>query len=97
VPILSDASISDPVNIGGYEIYRLALASDLPETSCKVTAETQVRDDTITGHDHLLNFAVDIWYCKAYQLRSCQRSGNSLGAPGRKSTVDKIRRKRRVR
>jgi hypothetical protein len=40
VPILSDASIGDAVNVGGDEIDRLALALDFPEASCEVTAET---------------------------------------------------------
>jgi hypothetical protein len=78
VPILSDASIGDAVNVGGDEVDRLALALHLPEASCEVTVETQVRDDTITGHDHLLNLAADIRDCEAYQLRGCQRSGKSI-------------------
>ncbi len=40
MPILSNASISNAVNVGGDEIVRLALALDLPEASCEVTAET---------------------------------------------------------
>jgi hypothetical protein len=47
------------------------LALDLPEASCEVTAEVQVRDDTITSHDHLFNRAADVWDREAYQLRGC--------------------------
>jgi hypothetical protein len=83
VPILSDPSIGDAVNVGGDEIDRLSFALDLPEAACEVTVEAQVRDDTILGHDHLLNLAADIWDREAYQLRCCQWSGNALGSPGR--------------
>jgi len=45
VPVLSDAPIGNAINVGGDEIDRLALALDLPQASCEVTVETQVRDD----------------------------------------------------
>jgi len=81
VPILGDASIGDAVNVSGDEIDRLALALNLPEASGEVAAETQVRDDTITGHDHLLNLAADVRDREACQLGGCQGSGNSLWRP----------------
>jgi hypothetical protein len=93
VPILSDSSVGDAVNVGGDEIDCLALPSDLPEAAGEVTSETQVRDDTITGDDHLLNLAIDVWNREAHQLRGCQRSSNSLGAPGGQRIVDKSWRK----
>ena len=96
MPILGDASIGDAVDVGGNEIDRLALALDLLEEPCEVTTETQVRDDTITGNDHLLDLAADIRDREAYQLRGCQRSCNSLRATGRQRLVDKIWRKRRA-
>ncbi len=40
MPILSDAPVSDPIDIGSDEIDRLALASDLPKGARKMTAET---------------------------------------------------------
>ena len=52
---LSDASSGDAINVGGDEIDRLALALDLPDASREVTAKAEMRDDTITGYDHLLN------------------------------------------
>jgi hypothetical protein len=36
VPILSDVSIGNAINVGGDEIDRLALALDLPEAPRKV-------------------------------------------------------------
>src|SRR6266478_6445211 len=96
MPILGDASIGNAVNVGGDEIDRLASALNLPEASCEVTVETQVRDDTITGHDHLLNLAADVRDREAHKPRRGQRSGNSLRAPGRQRIVCKIRRKRRA-
>src|SRR5882724_6729010 len=94
VPMLSDASIGDAINVGGDEIDRLALALELPEAPRKAPAETQMCDDTISGHDHLFNFAAEVRDRKAHQPRGCQRSGNSLGAPSRQCIVDKIRRQR---
>src|SRR5438270_13385566 len=85
------------VNIGRDEIDRLAMALDLPEASREMTAEAQVRDDTITGHDHLLNFTAEVGDRRAHQLRSRQRSGRSLGAPRRQRIVGKVRRKRCAR
>ena len=61
VPILSDASIDDVVDVSGDEIDRLSLTLDLPKASREVTAKPQVRDDTITGYDHLLNLAAEVW------------------------------------
>jgi hypothetical protein len=94
VPILSDPSIGEAINVGCDEIDRLALALDLPEAACKVPAETQMCDDTISGHDHLFNFAAEVRDRKAHQPRGCQRSGKSLEAPSRQCIVDKIRRQR---
>ena len=88
MPILGDASIGDAVDVGGNEIDRLALALDLLEAPCEVTTETQVRDDTITGNDHLLDLAADVRDREAYRLRGC-RSCNSLRATGRQRLVDK--------
>jgi hypothetical protein len=56
VPILSDASAGHAINVGGDEIDRLTL--DLPEASREVTTEAQMRDDTITSHDYLVNLAL---------------------------------------
>ncbi len=93
MPILSDASIGDAVDVGGDEIDRLTLTLELPEVSREVTAETQVRDDPVIGYDHLLNLAAEVGDRKAHEPRCCQRSSNSLGAPGRQRLVDKVRRK----
>ena len=60
MPILSDASSGDAVNVGGDEIDRLALALALPDASREVTAKAEMRDDTITGYDHLLNLAAEV-------------------------------------
>jgi hypothetical protein len=43
---------------------------DLPEASCEVTAETQVRDHTITGHDHLLNLAAESGIARRINLEA---------------------------
>jgi hypothetical protein len=66
VPIFNDASVGNPANIGGDEIDRLTLALDLPEASGEVTAETQVRDDTIAGRNHLLDLTTEVRDCGAH-------------------------------
>ena len=52
MPILSDASVGDPVNIGGDEIDGLAVALDLSKVTGEMTAEAQVGDNTITGRNN---------------------------------------------
>jgi hypothetical protein len=85
------------INVGGDKIDRLVLALDPPEAPRKVPAETQLCDDTISGHDRLFNFAAEVRDRKPHQPRGCQRSGNSLGAPSRQCIVGKIRRRNGAR
>src|SRR5260370_2479206 len=93
VPVLSDTSVGDPVNVGGDEIDRLAAASGLSKLPCEMTAEAEVCDNAVTGHDHLLNLAAKVGDRRAHELRGRQRSRKSLRAPGRQRAIDKVRRK----
>jgi len=97
VPILSDASVGDAVDVSSDEIDCLTLTLDLLRASREVTAKPQVRDDTITGYDHLLNLAAEVWNRNAHKPRGCQRPVNSLSTSDWQRIVDKIRRQRCAR
>ena len=58
MPIFSNAPVGDAVDVSGDEIDGLTLTSDLPKASREVTVKPQVRDNTITRYDYLLNLAV---------------------------------------
>ena len=92
MPILNDASVSYAIDVGGDEIDRLSLPLDLFEASGEMTSEVQVRDDTVAGHDHLLNVAAQVGDRGAHHFRGRQRSGDSLRASRRQRIVDEVRR-----
>jgi hypothetical protein len=81
----------------GDEIDRLTVAFGLSKVACEMTVEAQVRDNTVTGDDHLLNLAAEVGNRCAQQFRSCQWPGRSLRASARQRVVDKVRRKRSAR
>ena len=49
-------------------VRRLALALGLSKVAREMTAEAQVRDNTITGQDHLLNLAAEVGDRRAHLL-----------------------------
>ena len=49
MPILSDVSVDDPVNIGGDKIDLPTVALGLSKVACEMTLETEVRDNAVAG------------------------------------------------
>jgi hypothetical protein len=72
---------ADTINVGGDKIDRLALALDLPEAPRKVPAETQMCDDTISGHDHLFNFAAGVRIASRISLEAASGPAIPWGRP----------------
>src|SRR5580692_10783597 len=97
MPIFSDVSVHYSVNIDCNKIDLLTVALGLSKVACEMTVEAEVRDNAVTGDDHLLNLAGEVGNRRTHHLRCCQWSGKTLRASGRQRAVDKVRGKRSAR